>query len=120
MFAGHLDAAVGLGWPGFGPIEQMIQFGLGLLPFAKHTSILGGSDQEEGAHLPTALQEGKHIRVAIGHMDPHLSLRRRTHLLHRSRPHLTFPWPLCSLSAALLAAVVGARSRLAHPDFLMQ
>src|SRR5947208_12248654 len=98
----------------------MIQFGLGWLPLANHASILSGSHQEEGAHLPTALQEGKHIRVAITHMDPHLCLRRGAHLLHGSRPHFTFPWPLLSLPAALLAPIGLAGSGLAHPGFLMQ
>src|SRR5437016_1870482 len=98
MLAGHLDAALRLGWPGFRPVEQMIEFGLGLLLFSTHASILGGSYQEEGVHLPTALQKGKQIGVAVCHMDPYLSLRRGAHLLHRSRPHLAFPWPLLSLS----------------------
>src|SRR5205823_1694281 len=113
-------AALPLGWPRFRPVEQMIQFGLSLLLLDAHASILGSSYQEEGAHLQTALQKGKHIGVAVCHMDPHLSLRRGAHLLHRSRPHLAFPWPLLSLSVALFAAIGLARSRLAHPGFLMQ
>src|SRR5438105_3767406 len=59
MLTGHIDAALPLGWPRFRPVEQMIQFGLGLLLLDPHASILGGSYQEEGAHLQTALQKGK-------------------------------------------------------------
>jgi hypothetical protein len=120
MLTGHFDAAVRLGWPGCGPVEQMIQFGLGLLLLTENTSILGRSHQEGGSHLATTLQKGKHIGVAVCHMDPPLCRRRRTHLLHRSRPHLAFPWPLLSLSAALFATIGLAGSRLAHPGFSMQ
>src|SRR5436309_1727622 len=56
--ASHIDAAVNLGRPGFGSVEQMIQFGLGLLLLTEDPSILGRSHQEEGAHLATALQKG--------------------------------------------------------------
>src|SRR5437588_2689403 len=59
MFAGHLDAAMRLGWPGCGSVEQMIQLGFGLLLLTEDPSILGRAHQEEGAHLPTALQKGK-------------------------------------------------------------
>src|SRR5205085_8293802 len=95
VLTGDLDAALPLGWPGFRPVEQMIQ--------------------EEGAHLQTALQKGKHLGIAVCHMDPHLCLRRGAHLLHRSRPHLACPWSLLYLSAALFAALGLARTRLCHP-----
>jgi hypothetical protein len=68
------------------------------------TPMLGRSHQEEGCHLATALQKGKHIGITLCHMDPHLA----------------FPWPLSSLSAALCAAIGLARSGVAHPGFLMQ
>src|SRR5438270_268003 len=92
----------------------MIQFGLGLFLLTHDPSILGGAHQKEGAHLPTALQKGKHVGIAISHVDPHLARRRRPHLLHRSDPHLAFPWSLCSLVAALFAPIGFARSRLAR------
>src|SRR5205814_6322777 len=120
MFAGHINAPVRLGGPGLGPIQQMIQFGFGLLLLAHHASILGGAHQEVGAHLPTAVQKGKHIRVAVGHMDPHLSLWWRAHPLDGSRPHITFPRPLAALAGALFAAISLAWSLLAHPGLLIE
>src|SRR2546430_2400667 len=92
----------------------------GFLLLTQDTSILGRSRQEEGSHLATALQKGNHIGITVCHLDRHPSRWRRTHLLHRSRPHLAFPWPLSSLSAALFAAIGLARSGVAHPGFLMQ
>src|SRR5579885_3464450 len=98
----------------------MIQFRLRLLLFDPHPSILGCTDEEEGPHLQTALQKGKHIRIAVGHMNPHSCLWWAAHLLHRSCPDLAFPWSLVSLSAALFAALLVGCSGLAHPDLLMQ
>src|SRR5947209_1328401 len=118
MLAGDLDAT--LGRPGCGSVEQVLQFGFGLLCVDQHPSILGRSHQEERAHLQTALQKGIHIGIAVGHMTPRRSLWWGADLLRRSCPHLTFSWSLLPLSAALFAPIALLRSRLAHPGGLMQ
>src|SRR5437016_14657113 len=53
MLTGHTDAAVRLGRPGFPSVEQMIQYGLDLLLPTDDTSILDGSDQDEGPQRAT-------------------------------------------------------------------